>query len=329
MYGIGAMLQGGLQGWETGQENLHKEARRPQELERADLQNEEAATVNRIGNIKADRLEDLVETDDKFKQAMQQYMNEADPGFSDETNFNAAGLKAAKATGNPELVSKYVTAHDVSSKKDLFSETVAVLNDAKNATGAIDFTKVNDMYRRKGIPIEILRVNGDEVVVEGHGGVKTYNIQGFINELSRGLNPNVPYGNVQEQIRSETAQVQDAKVAARTGAYDQAIEEQKHARAKELKEAELASAQKVAGINQAGLASRSLESQATAAKASKYVQDRLDQRAARPIAPSPSSQVAADRYAILASRGMDKAAIIRILKSEGYDQDQVLAAIPK
>lgn len=222
IYGIGEAFKQGVQGFNEGRQFVDAADARQQQLEQNRMMNE-ARKIEL--EQKARDNQDLLTFRDNYGQASRD-ASLASPLFSPQTNENAAGLAAAKATGNPALIARYTQAYDQSAKQDLFSETVSVLNQAKNADSA-DLTRVNEMYKTRGIPIQIIRAGNGEVVAEGPGGLRTFTAQGFMNDAARVLNPANAYSNIATQMSNEAQIAVDREAAAERAKFALAEAEKK------------------------------------------------------------------------------------------------------
>lgn len=200
LYGLGAALQAGLEGYDKGQRDLDADRMRHEQLTAAE-------TANRLNKATADETIGNLETASLFKSAFKTNLDKfTDPDFSEQTNFSRAGLEAAKQTRSPELIQKYLSAYSDGVKQDVFARQVEVINQVKSGGGPADPTQLNMLAKKAGVPIEIQSITPEGIVAKGPNGVRTFTLQGYMNEAARAINPSTAYGNVQAQLQNEQGQ---------------------------------------------------------------------------------------------------------------------------
>ena len=231
IYGIGEAFKQGVQGFNEGRQFVDEADARQQQLEQNRMLNEaRKIELDQKARDNQDLLTFRESYGDVAKNAQSNPL--ASPLFSAQTNENAAGLAAAKATGNPALIARYTQAYDEGWRTDLSSETVSVLNQAKNADSA-DITRVNAMYKARDIPVQIIRAGNGEVVAEGPNGLRTFTVQGFLNEAARVLNPANAYSNIATQMSNEAQIAADRATNEQKARFDFAKSQQDQAEALE------------------------------------------------------------------------------------------------
>lgn len=210
IYGLGTALAAGLEGFDRGQQAIDADRMRHEQLAAAE-------TSNRLNRATADQTIGSIESANLFKDAFKTNLEKfTDPDFSEQTNFSRAGLEAAKQTKSPELISKYLENYSNSVKQDVFSRQVDLINQIQNSGGQADPSQVNLLAKKAGVPIEIQSIGPDGIVARGPNGVRSFTLQGYMNEAARAINPNTAYGNVQAQIQGQQAgQVAEADAKRR------------------------------------------------------------------------------------------------------------------